>query len=142
MKISIDITLSTLHLGKYHRVVTLCQNGRDPAAEFLLKLRKDDENRFRSLKSRIRSVAHYERYENNQTFNYLDDGIYEFKKAGLRLYAFHDTIEGIHPLIICTNGGTKNTKKGQRRDISKAKERRRNYFSLKFLKNTRVEISK
>lgn len=68
----VEIALSTLHLGYARRVVTLAINGKDPAEDFLSKLQKDDRNKLDSITTRIKAVANYPRYENQN---------HSFKKA-------------------------------------------------------------
>ena len=119
MKKSVELTLSTIHLGEARRVVTLGINGKDLAAEFLSKLLIDDRNQFDFIRSRIKTIANYPRYENKLTFRSVGEGIHEFKRPGLRLYAFYWDLEGESHLIICTNGGIKN--KDQSKDIASAK---------------------
>ncbi len=140
MKRGIDIVLRTLHVGARRRVVTLALNHDDPAHDFLSKLKADDINRFRSIRTRIRAVADYDRYENQSTFRYVGRGVYEFKRRGIRLYAFYDEIDGADQLILCTNGGTKNTRKGQQADILKAADRKTAYFSAKALPDTTLTL--
>lgn len=125
----IDITLSTIHVGNRRRVVTLGINGRNLAQRFLEKLSHDDSRKMDFLTARIKSVSDYETYENDRTFNHLGEGLYEFKRPGIRLYAFYHEIEGVDHLIICTNGGTKNKKKEQNSDIAKANRIKYKYFA-------------
>ncbi|MFP4203694.1 MAG: hypothetical protein ACLFS4_05130 [Opitutales bacterium] len=141
MKNCIDITLSILHCGVHHKVATLAIDGKDLAARFLEKLLHDDRNQWKFIKTRIITVSNYERYENTITFRHLEDGLYEFKRPGLRLYAFYDTIEDTDHLIICTNGGTKNTKKAQSEDIRKALERKQRYFEAKSFPHAKFTIN-
>lgn len=131
MKPAFDITLTEVHSGQCRTVVTLGLNGHDPADDFLNKLLRDDVNRFNWIQTRLRTVANYDRYENRTTFRHVGKGVYEFKRPGLRLYAFYDDIEGVGHLILCTNGGTKNTRKGQQSDITEAKKRKADYFAAK-----------
>lgn len=112
-------------------MVTLGLHGDDPAYDFLLKLLTDDVNRFESLKTRIQTVSNHDHYENRITFRHVGQGVYEFKRNGIRLYAFYDEIDGIDHLILCTNGGSKNTRKGQQRDINLAKQRKADYLAIK-----------
>jgi hypothetical protein len=141
MNSKIDITLNLLHHGDHYSVATLGIDGKDLAADFLKKLLHDDRNKWKSLKTRIITVSNYERYENNVTFKHLEKGLYEFKRPGLRLYAFYDTIENTYHLIICTNGGTKNTRKAQSEDIRRALERKQQYFKAKALPQAQFTIN-
>ena len=131
MKPTFDITLTEVHVGQRRTVVTLGIDGDDPAHDFLLKLHRDDVNRFESLKTRIQTVSNYDQYENRITFRHVGEGVYEFKRNGIRLYAFYDEIGDTDHLILCTNGGNKDTRKGQQRDIAWAKERKANYLAIK-----------
>ncbi len=131
MKAAFDITLTEIHVGQCRIVVTLGINGDDPAHKFLQKLLKDDVNRFKALKTRIKTVSDHDTYENRITFRHVGDGIFEFKRKGDRLYAFYDELEGEEHLILCTNGGTKNTPKAQNADIENAKSRKADYLSAK-----------
>ncbi len=131
MKTKIDITLRTLHVGECRRVVTLGINGKDHARKFLEKLKKDDERKWQRLVTRIESVSNFLKYENECIFKYIGQGIYEFKRPGLRLYAFYDELGEERQLILCTNGGTKNSKKEQQSDIAKAKALKKKYEAAK-----------
>jgi hypothetical protein len=44
-------------------VVTLSIDGKDPAREFLADLLKHDRNRFDLIRTRIRAVSNYPRYD-------------------------------------------------------------------------------
>ncbi|MCB1123363.1 MAG: hypothetical protein KJT03_17550 [Verrucomicrobiae bacterium] len=140
MNPSIDITLSQIHVGVFHRVVTLGINGKDLADEFLSKMLHDDSNKFEAVKTRIRTISDYEIYENRRTFRHVGGGIFEFKRPGLRLYAFYDSIDEIGHLILCTNGGTKSNKKEQNSDIAKAKSLKKIYLAAKANPNTTLTI--
>ena len=138
MKQAIDITLQTLHVGESRRVVTLGIDHEDPAFDFLSKLKTDDSNKYDSIESRIKAISKYEHYENKITFRHVGDGIYEFKRPGVRLYAFYDEIEGLDHLILCTNGGKKN--KRQNSDILKAKGIKKQYLLAKQLPDTILHL--
>jgi putative component of toxin-antitoxin plasmid stabilization module len=131
VKRAIDIILQTLHVGECRRVVTLDINGKNLARKFLEKLKKDDGRKWQLLVDRIENVSNFHSYENNQIFNFVGEGIYEFKRPGLRLYAFYDEIGDEHQLILCTNGGKKNTKKEQQNDIRRAKAIKADYLAAK-----------
>ena len=131
MKKPIEITLTSIHVGGAREVVTLALDGKSPAAKFLTQLQKKDKNAYKSLKTRIRTVAEYEHYENDESFRHVGDGVYEFKRNNprlLRLYAFYDEFDGIGRLILCTNGGDKTS---QDQDILKAKALKERYFAAK-----------
>lgn len=129
MKDPVEVTLRTIHIGAARREVTLDIDGKDPAREFLLDLSRHDRNLFDAILTRIRSISNHPRYENQITFRHVGDGIHEFKRPGLRLYAFYDEIDGRNQLILCTNGGSKN--KQQQKDIRLAKSRKDAYFAIK-----------
>ena len=137
MKNSVEITLTSIHVGAAREVVTLALDGKDPAQKHLSKLAKKDPKAFESLQTRIKAVAEHDRYENSQTFRDVGDGIFEFKRNSprlLRLYAFYDQIAGVGQLILCTNGGDKTS---QDQDIIAAKRRKltRSAFLAQAAKN-------
>lgn len=129
MKKSLEIILTTLHLGGARRVVTIAINGKDLAQDFIRKLRKSDRAGAELLFARIKAVAERENYENRETFRSLGSNLFEFKtRSGLRLYAFLDEVENLGPqLVIATNGGKKNTAKEQNADIARARSIQERY---------------
>jgi putative component of toxin-antitoxin plasmid stabilization module len=138
VKKPIEITLSAIHVGSSREVVTLAIDGKSPAAKFLTQLQKKDRNAYKTLKTRIRTVAEYEHYENDESFRHVGDGVYEFKRNNprlLRLYAFYDNVDGIGRLILCTNGGDKTS---QDQDILKAKAIKERYFDAKQRPDTKL----
>lgn len=140
MKQKIDIVLTTLHIGTHRRVVTLGINGKDEAYSFLQKLYKDDSKQWDAINTRISAVAKHQHYSNPLTFNPVGGGIYEFKRPGIRLYAFYDEIEEEHHLIICTNGGKKNNKKEQQSDIKRAINIKAKYDEAKLVPQTNFTL--
>ena len=131
MKSQIDITFKTLHVGDCWRVVTLGIEGKDEAHDFLKKLQKDDQKKWDAINTRISTVSNHANCSNKITFRPVGEGIFEFKRPGVRLYAFYEKIGEKHHLILCTNGGKKNTKKEQDRDIERAKARKAEYEKAK-----------
>jgi hypothetical protein len=107
VKKPVEIILRTIHLGEARRVVTLGMDGKDFAREFLLELLKHDRNRFETVQTRIRSISNHPHYENKLTFRHVGEGVFEFKRPGIRLYAFYDELDDRKALILCTNGGLK-----------------------------------
>lgn len=83
------------------------------------------------MATRIAFVSNFPTYEHKENFKHVGDGIYEFKRPGLRLYAFYDEIGDERQLILCTNGGSKNTKKEQQADIARAKSLQQQYLTAK-----------
>lgn len=138
MKSPIEIQLRTLHLGDARQVVTLGIDGKDFARDFLLELFKHDCNRFKAVQTRIQSISNHPHYENKQTFRHVGDGVFEFKRPGIRLYAFYDEIDDHRALILCTNGGLKG--KGQSKDISRAQSLKAAYFQAKSRSDTVLTI--
>ncbi len=113
--------------------------GKDDAAmEFLTKLKKDDVKKYDSIKTRIKAVAKYDDYQNPITFRSVGGGVFEFKRPGIRLYAFYDDLDGEEHLILCTNGGKKN--KRQQNDIETAKQLRLDYYAAKELPDTTLHL--
>jgi putative component of toxin-antitoxin plasmid stabilization module len=122
-------------------VVTLGMDGKDHADRFLTQLRKHDRNQWDFIRKRIRAVANHDRYANELTFKHVGEGVFEFKRPGIRLYAFYDEIDEIGHLILCTNGGGKGNRKEQNADIQSAKTIRNAYFSAKLLEDTRIILA-
>lgn len=133
VKKSLEITLTTVHLGSVKRVVTLGIDGKDLAHEYLLKLGKSNQQGLQSILKRLKAISEHESIENQITYRHVGEQVFEVKtKSGLRFYTFPDEIEGLgHQLIIATSGGKKATKKEQNADITKAKALRKSYLAAK-----------
>ena len=133
MKKSLDITLTTVHLGSVKRVVTLALNGKDSASEYLLKLGKSNPQGLQSIMKRLAAISEHESFENKLTYRHVGDQVFEVKTtSGLRFYTFLDDIKELgHQLIIATSGGKKGNKKEQNADIRNAKEIRKTYLAAK-----------
>jgi putative component of toxin-antitoxin plasmid stabilization module len=134
----IEIHLRTLHLGEARQVVTLGIDGKDFARDFLLELFKHDCNRFNAVQTRIQSISNHPHYENKQTFRHVGEGVFEFKRPGIRLYAFYDEIDDHRALILCTNGGLKG--KDQSKDIRRAQTLKADYFRAKSQPDTILRL--
>ncbi len=142
MNTEVEIVLTTVHVGKARRVVTIGFNGKDLAKDFLLSLAKSNREGFEMIQTRIKAVAAHDDYENKYTFRHIEAGVYEFKRPGLRLYAFYDELPGFKPqLIIATNGGTKNTEKDQSKDIAKALSIKQRYLALKAESSSKIKLT-
>ena len=133
VKKSLEITLTTVHLGSVKRVVTLGIDGKDLAHEYLLKLGKSNQQGLQSMLKRLKAISEHESIENQITYRHVGEQVFEVKtKSGLRFYTFPDEIEGLgHQLIIATSGGKKANKKEQNADITKAKALRKSYLAAK-----------
>ena len=133
VKKSLEITLTTVHLGSVKRVVTLGIDGKDLAHEYLLKLGKSNQQGLQSILKRLKAISEHESIENQITYRHVGEQVFEVKtKSGLRFYTFPDEIEGLgHQLIIATSGGKKANKKEQNADITKAKALRKSYLAAK-----------
>ena len=82
------------------------------------------------LYGQIRFLCDVPEIRNRKTFKMLDPSrqLYEFRtRAGLRLYCF---LHG-NQLVLLANGGKKNTKKEQTRDIEHAKQLQDEFLALK-----------
>lgn len=119
-------------------MVTLGIDGKDLARGFLLELLKHDRNRFKTVQTRIQSISNHLRYENKQTFRHVGEGVFEFKRPGIRLYAFYDELNDETALILCTNGGLKG--KGQSKDIRRAQSLKSDYLHAKSQPNTVIKL--
>ncbi|MEO5714204.1 MAG: hypothetical protein ABIT37_12020 [Luteolibacter sp.] len=103
-----------------------------------MELLQHDRNQFEFVQKRIQTISNYERYENQITFRHVGDGLFEFKRPGIRLYAFYDEIGEQQQLILCTNGGLKG--KAQSRDIRLAHSLKAEYFRAKTLSDTILRL--
>lgn len=141
MNTGIEIVLNTIHVGSARRVVTLGLDGKDLAQEFLTSLHKSNRTGFDMIQARVKAIAEHEQHENQYTFRHLVGGLYEFKRPGLRLYAFYDDLPGLKPqFIIATSGGTKNTAKEQNRDIARAQALQQRYLAAKSKPDTKIKL--
>lgn len=142
MKKSLEITLTTIHLGSIKRVVTLGIDGKDLANDYLLKLGKGNLAGVSSIMKRLKMISEHESLENKITYRHVGEQVFEVKtKTGLRFYTFHDEIEGFgNQLIIATSGGKKGQKKEQGSDITKAKQLKKDYFKAKSLSSTQFNL--
>jgi hypothetical protein len=133
VKKSLEITLTTIHLGSVKRVVTLGFDGKDLAHDYLLKLGKSNQQGLQSILKRLKAIAERESIENQLTYRHVGEQVFEVKTTcGLRFYTFPDEVAGLgHQLIIATSGGKKGNKKEQNADIVKAKALRESYLAAK-----------
>ena len=133
VKKSLEITLTTIHLGSVKRVVTLGMDGKDLAHDYLLKLGRSNQQGLQSILKRLKAIAEHESFENQITYRHVGEQIFEVKtKSGLRFYTFPDEVEGLgHQLIIATSAGKQANKKEQNADITKAKAIRKSYLAAK-----------
>ena len=135
-----EITVRELIVGECHTIATLALDKDDRADAFLKKLARSNSNAVKSLKTCMKTISSVHVLRNNKKFKPVGNSVYEIKVPGIRLYCFHDQIEG-HPakLIIATNGGKKNTPKEQDSDIRRAKEIRKRYRKAKEDPETTLE---
>ena len=124
-----DVRLLTVYPGSVRNIVALVLDSRCDADDFLRECQHKNPKHFAQLLSRVHRVAHHQQLILNEAFFRKErDGIVAFDTAsGWRLYAFQDG----NQLIILTNGGTKNGKKEQTRDINKAVQMRATYEQAK-----------
>ncbi|MFT6863597.1 MAG: putative component of toxin-antitoxin plasmid stabilization module [Akkermansiaceae bacterium] len=142
MKKSLEISLTTVHLGSAKRITTLGINKKDQANDYLLTLAKSNLQGFQSILKRLQAIAEHDTFENKRTYRHVGDQVFEVKTtSGLRLYTFPDTIKGqAHQLIIAVCGGKKGNKKEQQADIEKAKQIKKDYLAAKKLASTQLKI--
>lgn len=133
MKKPLEITLKELHVGACKTVTALQMNNDASLGDFLHDLILSNPkamNRIQTAMATISSEPHY--YNDTKFKSVSEKGIYEIKAGGIRLYCFQDTLSDDLPrLIIATNGGVKNTKKEQHRDILAASQIRERYLKAK-----------
>ena len=121
MKKKLEITAYQVKLGAERQLITVELDGSCPALEFLKNLKQDNAKGFQILDGQMRFLADVAEIIPRKQFKLLDTTrqLYEFRqRSGIRLYCHlaGDT------LVILTNGGKKNTKKEQNRDIQIAQQ--------------------
>ncbi len=128
-----EIVLKEVHVGPCSRVVTLQIGDDAPADAFLASLIASNPHAAKSLQTSMATITAVEDYHNDRKFKRVAPGIYEIKAPGVRLYCFRDRLGEGQPmkLILAANGGVKNTKKEQDRDIKRASRLRERYLALK-----------
>jgi hypothetical protein len=133
MKKGVEITMEELHIGTCKTVVSMQIGDSTELQEFLDSMIKSNPAAMRSLQSAMATISSEENYVNNRKYNSVSEaGIYEIKTGGIRLYCFQDRLNDDPPcLIIATNGGNKNTKKEQNRDIKRAAKIQAEYHLAK-----------
>lgn len=120
MKKKLEILAYQVKLGSARQLIAPVLDGACPAQDFLTDLAKNNAKGFQILDGQMRFLADVPDIVPRDRFKLLDTKrqLYEFKvRSGLRLYCHlaDDTI------VVLTNGGKKNTKKEQSRDIAAAK---------------------
>jgi len=129
VKKDLDIVAYEVHSGIKRELVALELDGKCPAQEFLLNLETTNAKGFQILKGQIRFLADVQNIVPRDTFKLLDAArqLYEFRtRSGIRLYCF---LVG-HTIVLLTNGGKKNTRREQNKDIQKAKQACDHFFGL------------
>ncbi len=143
MKYSVDIALTTIHIGRHHRVVTLGLNGQDPAEEYLNELEEKDARAFGKIQARLKFVADLDRYENKVAFRSLGEGLFEAKiktPFAVRVYVFYDRKTlGEESMIIAAHGGGKSS---QQKDIRTARKRQEQYTTALKEQDTTLTLIK
>ncbi len=127
MKKALEITLTSIHLGRARRTVTLKIGNDDEITEGLDLLRKEKPKDFEKLRTAIRVISEIENYSNDQKFKNLKGGLYEIKIHGYRVYAFLDEhASSDQQLIVCSLCDIKS--KQQSANITAARAIRENYL--------------
>ena len=120
MKKALEIIAYQVKSGSARDLVALELDGKCPARDFLTELEASNSKGFQILDGQIRFLSDVTNVVPRGTFKLLDGSrqLYEFRtRSGIRLYCF---LAG-ETLVLLTNGGKKNTKKEQNRDIQSAK---------------------
>ena len=125
--------MEELHVGTCKTVVSMQIGDNTELQEFLNSMIKSNPAAMRRLQTAMATISSEENYVNRHKYKSTSEtGIYEIKTGNIRLYCFQDRLTDDNPcLIITTNGGTKNTKKEQSRDIQKAAQIRAQYHAAK-----------
>ena len=138
-----EIVLKEIHVGACRTVVTLRLDGDGGAEEFLKDLIASNPNAARSLQTSMATITAVEKYHNERKFKRVAGGIYEIKVPGSRLYCFREQLDGLPAkLIVATNGGGKNNKGEQNRDIKRAVGLRQRYLVARSEETTKLRYIK
>ena len=120
MKSPLEVQAYEIYGGSVRTVAALALDDSDDLIDYLGKLKKSNRKGYEILHGYFQSICDERELHERATFKCLDQasGLYEFRPSSLRLYCFihEDT------LILLTNGGTKNKKREQTRDINRAKQ--------------------
>lgn len=136
----VEITMKELHVGACKTVVSMQIDGNTELQKFLDGLIKSAPGKAKSIQTAMATISSEDNYVNDQKYKSTSEkGIYEIKAGDVRLYCFQDRLSNDLPcLIIATNGGGKNTKREQNRDIKKASQIKIEYFKAKKLNTTEL----
>ncbi len=138
-----EIVLKEIHVGACRTVVTLRLDGDGGAEEFLNNLIASNPNAARSLQTSMATITAVEEYHNERKFKRVAEGIYEIKVPGTRLYCFREQLDGLPAkLIVATNGGGKNNRGDQNRDIKRAIGLRQRYLVARNEETTKLRYIK
>lgn len=118
MKTPLEVQAYEIYSGSVRTVAALALDGADDLLDYLASLRKSNRKGYDILHGYFEALCDDRELHDRATFKCLDraTGLYEFRPSSLRLYCFIYE----NTLVLLTNGGTKNNKKEQSRDIARA----------------------
>jgi len=119
VKTQLEVIAYEIYGGSVRTVAALALDGSDDLIDYLAKLRKSNPKGYDILHGSFETLCNERAFHERATFKCLDraTGLYEFRASSLRLYGFFHA----NTLVLLTNGGTKNNKKEQSRDIARAR---------------------
>jgi hypothetical protein len=113
------------YAGKKFEIWVACEDdGTCPVEQFVWGL--GHEATQRRAKNLLTTTADSGKYQNEELYKNLGDGIWEFKPLGVRLFSFDDERR-----VVLTHGAKKPKKREYREHIDKAKGVREQYFAWK-----------
>jgi hypothetical protein len=120
VKAPLEVHAYEIYAGTVRTVVALALDGSDDLANYLARLRKSNPKGHAILHGYFKTLCNERELHERSTFKCLDRsaGLFEFRPSSLRLYCF--VYE--NTFVFLTNGGTKNNKKEQSRDIARARK--------------------
>jgi hypothetical protein len=130
VKNELVIPVFMIHRGACRSVLALGLGGERPALAFLDELQRQNPKGLQILRGQLKLLCELPVIRARDTFKLLDSHrqLFEFRtRAGLRLYCFLDG----DSLVVVTNGGKKNTRKEQDRDINRARDLHDTYLHLR-----------
>jgi hypothetical protein len=120
VKEPLEVLAYGIYTGSIRSVAALALDGSDDLANYLASLRKSNPKGHAILHGYFKTLCNERELHERGTFKCLDRaaGLFEFRLSSLRLYCF--VYE--NTLVLLTNGGTKNNRKEQSRDIDRARK--------------------
>ncbi|MBE0653122.1 MAG: type II toxin-antitoxin system RelE/ParE family toxin [Bacteroidales bacterium] len=124
-----DIVKVETYRGEKFHIFSFCdENGTSEVDAIAAKIDNSQKKQISKLETTFEKAALFDpsRLPDDRC-HHLEDGVWQFRADDIRVLWFYD--EG--NLVICTHAFIKKVKKTPRKQITKAKQRRAEYFTAK-----------